>query len=523
MALVTIVMACGAGMLCAQNDGGRQGSNQYDNTGGASYDSGSGSSSGSYNSGSSNSQSGSNSGNESISERRRREREEKKKASESGSESSTSEESRSSRRSRRESNEEPAEAGTAASGMGADGASNTVGAQARSAEEGGRRAAAITGLAAQSMASRAPAPTIRFEQKLRGHYPVLMFSPPSLSLKEGDTADVSLLLHNPQLEAADHLFLALQYDPLMLKVTKLDLEPLLPWFEGRPVIQFDARKGVLVVEAYFNKPLRWHQQSLMNLKIEALQPVPTTRMRLRPWKFSGQRQEQPSGLYLERRNVLGLQRIRDDGLVPLDVEIVVDPASIAEVEARSLEAEIARAADPLVFGRGARGGIELTLKAATTQLQVGDEVEVDVDFLNPASSDLDYVRVLIAFDPAVFEAVDSDEGNAITRGVNLREGNRSLFPFDYNVVNDVSNQRGRAEYRMGFTGSTRWPREGTLATLRLRARGAVRSTEVRFLREGEEKLVAGHGTAVRFIGRDVLGTLDDPMDGMRAIGFSVQP
>jgi hypothetical protein len=93
------------------------------------------------------------------------------------------------------------------------------------------------------------------------------------------------------------------------------------------------------------------------------------------------------------------------------------------------------------------------LEPEREQLKPGEEMDVRVMFYNPRRSDLDSIRLLIDFDPKMLEVLDTDEGNAIASGVNIREGNRRAFPFDYFVENRVDNHRGSIEFRMGMAGT----------------------------------------------------------------------
>jgi hypothetical protein len=136
---------------------------------------------------------------------------------------------------------------------------------------------------------------------------------------------------------------------------------------------------------------------------------------------------------------------------------------------------------------------------------------------NPALSGLDSVRLAIDHDPRFIEIIDDDATNMITRGINIREGNRRLFPFDYHVANEVNPLRGRIDYRLGVTSTARWPRLGTLATIRARALRPVRATTMAFAVPGAME----RGTTVSFIGRDVLGSPDDATDGLENLTLRI--
>jgi hypothetical protein len=84
------------------------------------------------------------------------------------------------------------------------------------------------------------------------------------------------------------------------------------------------------------------------------------------------------------------------------------------------------------------------------------------------------------FDSEFLEVVDTDENNAISAGVNIREGNRLQFPFDYFVENRADNRRGIIEYRMGLGGEAAFPSEGVLASIRVRGKAPVSQTAINF-------------------------------------------
>jgi hypothetical protein len=157
--------------------------------------------------------------------------------------------------------------------------------------------------------------------------------------------------------------------------------------------------------------------------------------------------------------------------------------------------------------------VSLALVPRQTSARAGETFLVDIKYNNPKGAELDSVKLRIVFDPRALEVVDYDEGNWITKGINILDGPyQEDLPFDFHRRNVAYNSRGEIQYDAGFNSRTRVPPSGTIATIKLRAKQPVATTAVAFAVDEDRP---ERETSVSFLGFNLIGT-----PGRRALALN---
>ncbi len=168
-------------------------------------------------------------------------------------------------------------------------------------------------------------------------------------------------------------------------------------------------------------------------------------------------------------------------------------------------------------GEGRDFGTHIYILPRQKQLDVGDIVEVDVYLANPNQETIDTVNLLVAYNPRVFQAIDTDE---MEPGININdEAYKTSFPFDFPVMNTVKEEKGLIDFRkQGYKVPV--SSEGVFATFRLRAVRPTKKTTFRvFLSEQGTPPTTG----VFYRNQDRLGDPSDPFDGVTTASIEVRP
>jgi hypothetical protein len=189
----------------------------------------------------------------------------------------------------------------------------------------------------------------------------------------------------------------------------------------------------------------------------------------------------------------------------LDATVAIEPTNGTVELAETNENPFSAVALATNINSGtAEGGLLLQLQPRQPTVKVGQDFLVDIVYRNPKRADMDTVKLKLRFDPEVLQVVDSDEGNWITRGVNIFDGAyHEDLPFDNHRKNTVYNSLGVINYDNGFGSRTPIPEEGVIATIRFKAVAPAVSTPILFSSNDENAL--DPDTSISFLGFNLIG------------------
>jgi len=336
-----------------------------------------------------------------------------------------------------------------------------------------------------------------------------------MTVARGDTFKTRVTISNPSGKSFNEVRLALHYDRDVLKPVSYSDKGLKSYLAGSSRMEVNPQVGVMVYTAKLAAPFSRVTDGLFDVKWEALEL--SNRADITVVNYD----QEPSGLWMGTADILANEENAGDGFINASVQIL--PPDLYEEFKRGLRR-----------GRGGNvieeislnqmpasvGGVKLSLAGPDHPIQVGDTFQVDIIFDNSADSFVDRVDVYLKYDPEVLDVLDTDEGNWMTRGVNILDGPyHALFPFDYHIENQVFAGRGEIVYRMGITDPERLRhRVGTLATVTFRAKAPVPSTSVAF-RMPDRSFAPG--TKLRYLEDSVLGDEVAGDDGVKGLGLRI--
>lgn len=319
--------------------------------------------------------------------------------------------------------------------------------------------------------------------------------------KEGEIDEISLFIKYPR-----HILnpLALNHSPLDPYVKKIDYE-------------FNPDDGTIYLHANLKEPQRFAQKPVISIVWEALEPTDGAAI---SYEFGDTKYT--TGLYLNDSNLLGTLPGSNDGVIKSMVQ-VIGPRT---------KPTLTQLDDGVLIGSPPAASsddrpdedVSLQLRPSSTSVKAGDTFDVDVILKNPGEERIDRVRLYLQFNPADLEVVDSDAGNIVTRGINIRDAaSRGTFAFDYYRFNTADNSKGTIIYEVSASNS-QVRGSGKLATISMRAlgesprtelilvqnaKGLTPTSEVSFLGESKLETAAAaeaqalEGTAVRVIGQAI--------------------
>ena len=213
-------------------------------------------------------------------------------------------------------------------------------------------------------------------------------------------------------------------------------------------------------------------------------------------------------LSLKDQDQLGTRFSQADGVLDLELSIF---QSLEQAERQPIVTKAGVETDEMEVGT-----IALSLVARNEEINVGDIVNVDVVLSNPDAKAFDTVYLLMAYNPRIFEPIDSDDR---ATGVNISDRDYGeTFPLDFPILNVVDKDRGIIDYRKKAMGRP-VRAEGTLATIQLKAiRPTKKSTFRLFINDtGKEPTT---GLFYRY--QDRLGQETDPFDGVSTCSVGVR-
>jgi hypothetical protein len=298
----------------------------------------------------------------------------------------------------------------------------------------------------------------------------------------------------------------LHYNPQIISPVGIDDSSVSASLDGPSHARVDQRQGIISYEADFTQPRTDSLLIVAKIKWKALQPAEST-----PIKFVNN-ENYTSGVFgKDAENLLhdrgdAASDVSDQtGL--LDATVAVDPtdASIQRVEEGGNAFSAVALASNISAGT-ADGGIQISLSPRRANVSPGESFLVDVNYSNPRRADIDTVSLRIHFDPSVLQVEDYDNGNWITRGINIFDGDyHENLPFDFHRKNDAYNGTGLITYEMGLSTRTVLPQQGTIATIRFKAIAPSNATPIDF-DMSESPSEADNTTAISFLGFNLIGT-----------------
>lgn len=404
-------------------------------------------------------------------------------------------------------------------------------------EEGGRTvegaAKASSGGSSGSAGGARPPINITFEMQPDPETNIMYIesSSPQPSLNVNAILDESFVtrisLYNAKGSEFNQFDVSLKYDPQVMRPVAIDDSSLTGTLVKPSTIRVSPRRGILSMSGDFKDNRNDSFITLAKVQWEALAPTASTPIQFLNTEFN------PSGIFNRYgQNILHAQASdafeisANTGL--LNASVTIEPSD-GLLELESLDGtnpfSALTLATDISMGT-AEGGMELALVPRQNAVSTDEEFLVDVRYSNPKRADLDTVKLEIRFDPTVLQVVDSDEGNWITRGVNIFDGAyHEELPFDYHRRNAAYNTTGRIEYEMGFSNRTPVPSRGTIATIRFKAIAPARETLIGFVSgsaNGEAETTTSRQTAISFLGFNLIGSPGQRASSIHNAAINIQ-
>ena len=200
-----------------------------------------------------------------------------------------------------------------------------------------------------------------------------------------------------------------------------------------------------------------------------------------------------------------------DGVINFDMEIVSSLDKIKERPIVKKENQHFSNKGDDVFDTS------ITLIPRQKEVEVGETIDFDVYVANPNKDPIDAVSVFLAYNPRVFEPVDTDDYET---GININDKEYvTNFPFDFPLTNSIDDEKGLIDFRKRVNRSP-VRGEGVLATIRLKAIRPTQKTTLKILmsENGEEPT-----TGLFYRKTDRLGDPSDPSDGVKTTSIAIRP
>ncbi len=299
--------------------------------------------------------------------------------------------------------------------------------------------------------------------------------------KEGEIDEVSLLIKYPR-----HIL-----NPLALDHSALD-----PYVKNKIDYEFNPDEGTIYVRAALKEPRQFAQKELISIVWEALEQTDGAVI---SYEFGENRHT--TGLFLNDVNLLGTMPGSSDGVIKSMVQVIgprTKPTLTRLDDGVLIGSPTASAGDD-------RPGLDVTfdLRPSSTSVRAGESFDVDIFLKNPGEKRLDRVRLYLQFDPTILQVVDSDAGNVVTRGINIRDAMaRNNFTFDYYRFNFADNTKGIIVYEVSASNS-QVRGSGKLATVSLKAIEEISRAELVLVQNAKG---LSPTTAVSFLGESLLET-----------------
>lgn len=343
---------------------------------------------------------------------------------------------------------------------------------------------------------------------------------PSLNINatENKKFTTRLVLSNPRSSAFSQLDASIRYNPEYVRPIGIDDSMISSQLEKPARVVVDRNRGLLSIAADFKEETSDSAVTFARIQWQALRPVANS-----PIAFVNT-EAHPTGVFSSSgRNVL---HIRSDGTEQvssnaglLDASVSIEPTegTIELAEASGNTFSTLALATNINAGT-AVGGVQLYLRPRKSTITIGEPVLVDIMYDNPKRADMDTVRLKLRFDPTVLQVEDYDEGNWITRGINIFDGEyHEDLPFDHHRKNAAHNNLGIIEYDMGFGERVPVSSKGIIATIRFQAIAPAASTPIAFSTDEDTD------NTISFLGFNLIGTPTNKLQAMTNASIAVRP
>jgi hypothetical protein len=332
--------------------------------------------------------------------------------------------------------------------------------------------------------------------------------------EEGSTFPLRVMFANNRGSSLRDLQVSLKYDGSLLSPLAIDDSSIASRLETESRITHDSRRGIIRYTARFLEPTA--EPSLELFRVEFRAKAVSSHSSL---SFSNTEANPTRLLNDDGTNILLLRDedgevVSSDQMGLLDASIAISPGvgtrrALIDEEGTLRGITMAHS----ISAGTAQGGIRLALVPRQSVAQIGESFLVDVNYSNPNLAELDSVKLRIIFDPRVLEVLDHDEGNWISKGINILDGPyQEDLPFDFLRRNVAYNGRGEIQYDAGFNSRVRIPSSGTIATIKFRAKQPIGSTAVAFSVDEDKP---EQETSISFLGFNLIGT-----PGRRALALT---
>lgn len=329
-----------------------------------------------------------------------------------------------------------------------------------------------------------------------------------LTVIVGDEFTTDVNFSNKDLIGFDGVRILLSYESDFLEPLAINDSPLAYALAGEPTAEVDPLYGQILYEAKLNRLVTLNDAPLLSIRWKAKRVNTDTQI-----EFS-QRDQVASALVKGDEDLLGNPKDPLDGT--LDMTVIILPEDPREREALL--------SDPRTFDPRQEkiGNVRMMLRPPDQPIVVGEPFAVDLILDNRAFSLLDGVGAYIQYDPQVLEILDADWNNWITLGNNIHDGPfRDNFPWNFQIDNTVLGERGAISYRMGTDDAemTRG-KVGTIARIYAVATEPAAATKMTFRFSEKPR---DRATEARYMGEDVLGSVDIYNDGAQGVVLSIRP
>lgn len=353
----------------------------------------------------------------------------------------------------------------------------------------------------------------------------------NISVIEDKLFTTRVALYNAKSSEFSQFDVSLKYDPHLLQPTGVDDSATSSNLTQPSRVMVDKKRGLITMSGDFRSPRTDSFLTIAKIQWKALEPVAAT-----PIQFINT-DDHPSGVFdrfghniLHAKTNDAMEPSANTGLLNATVAIEPPNGTIEMAEQQSDNPFSALSMATNISLGTAEGGMEVFLKPRKNVVQVGEDFLVDVMYRNPRRADMDTVKLEMRFDPAVLQVVDSDDGNWITRGVNIFDGAyHDELPFDFHRKNIAFNSTGLIQYDMGFSSRTAVRVEGVFATIRFRAIAPASSTPVFFVTNepvaGADAVsgTVGAKTIISFLGFNLIGKPGNRAPAIHNAAVSVRP
>ncbi|MCX7017404.1 MAG: hypothetical protein WCK47_02140 [bacterium] len=327
----------------------------------------------------------------------------------------------------------------------------------------------------------------------------------NMLVKKGENLDTRIMVRNGKRAGLEKIRLNIKYDPAAIKPLGIDDSVILPFLSAPSRADVDPAHGIICYSADFSDPFKQELFSPFKIKWQTIAPASQS-----PLVFLNT-PDMPSLLLDNDSNILQSQNqetgeleLSDNaGLLNANVTVMTDNSPDDDTSEREEVALGGMALAKQISDGAAEGGITLSLNSHASSVRVGEEFFVDVLYSNPKRIEIDRVCLLIRFDPKILQVIDEDEGNWITKDLNIADADsHDNLPFDFHIRNIAYNATGEIKYEMGFRQKTAVPISAKIATIRFRAIALSPMARIWFQLDESNR---NPGTSLSFLGFNLIG------------------